>query len=263
MTDEKGERRREKGVFLFSLLPSLFSSLIVASAHAQSPPPIADNSFLIEEAYNQEPGVVQHINTFTRPNGGSSWGYSFTQEWPFLSQRYQLSYTVPVLHDETTGTGIGDVGLNFRYQLLGGAEAAVHLAPRLTVLVPTGSEERGRGAGGAGLQVNIPLSWVPRPKLAIHWNAGLTLSPGSRPTPTLGASAVWLVRPEFNLLVETLWLGGDEKSLLLNPGIRWAFNFQSGLQIVPAVAYTIGLDSNSGDGLFLYLSFEHAFRRRR
>lgn len=28
--------------------------------------PIQDNSFLIEEAYNQEFGVVQHINTFTR-----------------------------------------------------------------------------------------------------------------------------------------------------------------------------------------------------
>ena len=28
-----------------------------------APPGIADNSFLIEEAYNQEHGVVQHIST--------------------------------------------------------------------------------------------------------------------------------------------------------------------------------------------------------
>ena len=27
----------------------------------------------------------------------------------------------------------------------------------------------------------------------------------------------------------------------LNPGVRWAFDFDSGLQIVPGVAYTIGL----------------------
>jgi hypothetical protein len=33
---------------------------------AQGTPPIQDNSFLIEEAYNQEPGVVQHISVFTR-----------------------------------------------------------------------------------------------------------------------------------------------------------------------------------------------------
>src|SRR6266508_301550 len=45
--------------------------------------PIQDNSFLIEEAYNQEPGVIQHINTFARARGGG-WGYSFTEEWPVL-----------------------------------------------------------------------------------------------------------------------------------------------------------------------------------
>ena len=42
---------------------------------------IMDNSFLIEEAYNQEEGVVQHINTFMRQRHGD-WLYTFTQEWP-------------------------------------------------------------------------------------------------------------------------------------------------------------------------------------
>jgi len=78
------------------------------------------------------------------------------------------------------------------------------------------------------------------------------------------------VRPNFNLMLELLWLSTEqivgpgrrtrEGSLLLNPGVRWAFNFPSGLQIVPGVAYTVGLSHSSDDALFLYLSFEHPFR---
>ena len=65
------------------------------SAAQESPEPIADNSFLIEEAYNQEPGVVQHISNFARPEGGDAWDFGFTQEWPLGGMRHQLSYTVP------------------------------------------------------------------------------------------------------------------------------------------------------------------------
>ena len=78
------------------------SAVIVACALATSatagedPRPAAgiqDNSFLIEEAYNQEPGVVQHISSL-RGQGGELF-FNFTQEWPVLSQRHQFSYTVP------------------------------------------------------------------------------------------------------------------------------------------------------------------------
>ena len=58
--------------------------------------PISDNSFLIEEAYNQEGGVVQHISALLRAQDGA-WLYTFTQEWPFFSQRHQLGFTVPLL----------------------------------------------------------------------------------------------------------------------------------------------------------------------
>jgi hypothetical protein len=40
-----------------------------------------DNSFLIEEAYNQERGVIQHINSFARLWNSKDWAYTFTQEW--------------------------------------------------------------------------------------------------------------------------------------------------------------------------------------
>jgi hypothetical protein len=239
---------------------------------AQEPAPIADNSFLIEEAYNQEAGVVQHIGTFARAEGGDAWDFSFTQEWPLGGLRHQLSFTAPVSHAEGTGTGLGDVALNYRYQLAGEGEAPLYVAPRVSVLVPTGNEEEGRGTGTLGVQVNLPVSYVVTPALATHWNAGATL--GTDETTLdyhLGASAVWRLRPSFNLLVEAVWLSqeltaaageGREESAFLNPGVRWAHDFAGGLQIVPGVAYTIGIGPSAGeDGLFLYLSFEHPFRR--
>jgi len=113
---------------------------------------IADNSFLIEEAYNQESGVVQHISTFSRPDGGGAWAYTFTQEWPLRGMKRQLSYTVPVFQEDGSGTGLGDVALNFRYQLVGDASNGLHVAPRATLLLPTGNERRGRGAGGLGFR---------------------------------------------------------------------------------------------------------------
>src|SRR5688572_5598548 len=98
-------------------------ALSAAAAESTDPPPrnvngISDNSFLIEEAYNQGPGVVQHILTgFYNVNrlGGSddkALDLSFTQEWPLWSQTHQLSYTVPYFFTRSGGqsdNGIGDV----------------------------------------------------------------------------------------------------------------------------------------------------------
>jgi len=240
---------------------------------------IQDNSFLIAEAYNQERGVVQHINTFTRPSGGGSWGYNFTQEWPLGGIRHQLSYTVPIQND-AAGTGFGDIALNYRHQLIGDPEAAVVFAPRLSFLLPTGDHEAGRGAGGLGLQINLPLSLVLTPRLVSHWNAGATLTPSARSITgnqattanfNLGASAIWLLRPSFNLLLETLWLSTESVAaagttrdgvVLLNPGIRAAIDLANNLQIVPGISYTFDVSSGSEeDGLFVYLSLEHPFYR--
>jgi hypothetical protein len=258
------------------------AALLVCAARlaAQEPAPIADNSFLIEEAYNQETGVVQHINNFVRADGGEAWAYAFTQEWPFRGRTHQLSYTIPVLQDDASGTGIGDVLLNYRYQLVAAGDDGLHVAPRLSLVLPTGNERRGRGDGGLGLQTNLPVSLRPRSWLAMHGNAALTWTPDTKnalgETAStlnifLGGSAIWLLRRNFNLMLELLWLSTEdvvapdqrsrEDALLLNPGFRSAINFASGLQIVPGVAYTVNLaDTGGSDGLFLYLSFEHPFR---
>jgi hypothetical protein len=257
------------------LLFTVYALVAASPAVAQ----IQDNSFLIEEAYNQERGVVQHISTIERPSGGNAWAYSFTQEWPLGGIRHQLSYTLPVQNDDR-GTGVGDVGLNYRYQLVGDPEAPVVVAPRISLLLPTGNSDEGRGAGAVGFQTNIPLSVVVTPQVVTHWNAGATLTPsaknlfGAEATTTsfsLGASAIWLVRPAFNLMLEALWLSeasvagsGDtvrDELLFLNPGFRGALDLGN-LQIVPGVAYTFDLSSDSDDdALFVYLSFEHPFKR--
>ncbi len=240
---------------------------------------IQDNSFLIEEAYNQERGVVQHVNNFIRPAGGDSWAYNFTQEWPLGGIRHQLSYSVPVQHD-ADGTGLADVGVHYRHQLIGNPAASVVFAPRLSFFLPTGDHEAGRGFGSISLQTNLPLTLVLTPKLVSHWNAGLTLTPsaksltGSEATMAsfnLGTSAIWLLHPSFNLMLEALWLSVEaagtagttrEEVVLLNPGFRAAIDLANDLQIVPGLGYTFDVGSSSDEeALFVYLSLEHPFTR--
>jgi hypothetical protein len=252
------------------------------AARAQDAPrPIQDNSFLMEEAYNQESRVVQHISTFARERGSDGWSYTFTQEWPFFGQKNQLSYTIPLSRADSdgTGTGIGDVALNYRYQLVGSGDTRVAVAPRLSVILPTGSESKGRGTGGTGVQLNLPLSFMATDRLALHSNAGVTYTPraingtgahAATQAFNLGQSAILLATPTLNFMLESVWtrtemvvgegVTGDETSFLVSPGVRWAINAPSGLQIVPGLAVPIGVGPSRGErSLFLYLSFEHPF----
>jgi hypothetical protein len=263
-----------KGCSFFTL--HLLIVLGTSSLAAQ----IQDNSFLIEEAYNQEWGVVQHIGTFQRTRGGD-WALGFTQEWPLGGIRHQLSYTIPLVSSASSDVGLGDVALNYRYQLLGNPGAATVIAPRLSLLLPTGNDEAGRGAGGVGVQANLPVTLVMGRQFVTHWNAGTTITPsarnpgGAEATTTdfaLGASAIWLLRPTFNLMLESVWESAAlvtgagatsrDESWVLSPGFRLAFDLANDLQIVPGVAYSIGLSSDDEDALFLYLSFEHPFKRQ-
>lgn len=252
---------------------------------ASATPPIQDNSFLVEEAYNQNFGVVQHINSFTRSWDSKDWVYSFTQEWPAPGDaRHQLSYTLTRAHAGAfpgSGSGIGDVLLNYRYQLIGDGNAKWAFAPRLSLICPTGDSSVGRGAGGFGAQIGLPLSVVLTRKWVSHWNAGATLVPHAQDELgnqafsagyNLGQSFVWLAAPRVNFLLETVFnsvqsvSGPDQtqwsRSLFLNPGVRWAYNFKNGLQIVPGVGAPLGVGPSAGEkGIFLYLSFEHPFRR--
>ena len=271
----------------------LFSLLILASLdpvfaqNTSTPPstegPIQDNSFLAEEAYNQEPGVVQHIQTFTRMWNSKTWAYSFTQEWPVPKHwRHQLSYTlVEAKTDQNLDRSFGDLLLNYRYQLIGDGEAKLAVSPRATLIVPSGSLKNGSTYGGTGMQAVVPASLVLSRNLVSHYDLGGTWVPRARDAAgdtaasygyNAAGSLIWLAHSRLNGMFETSWSSSHLASrphgtdvlntLWLAPGARFAFNFKSGLQIVPGVAYVAGVGPSSGDhGTFFYLSFEHPMWR--
>lgn len=258
------------GFLLFGL--PLFS-------RAEQPDRIEDNSFLIEEAYNQEPGVVQHINAFIWDPDNNTWDYTFTQEWPVVSQSHQFSYILPISRVEELGhhTGLGDVVLNYRYQAI--AREGLAFAPRISLILPTGDNNDGLGTDSLGYQANLPLSIDLFERLIMHWNLGITAVPdaensiGESASNTgfnYGMSVVYLASPTFNLMLELLGTSdevtvGDgltdrEETFLISPGVRYAINLDSGLQIVPGVAVPLGIGPSEGEyGIIGYLSFEHSF----
>jgi hypothetical protein len=233
---------------------------------------IEDNSFLIEEAYNQEPGVIQHISTFQYLKQ-NKWIYTFTDEWPVPGMKHQLSMTVPVLSNGSTG--LGDIQLNYRYQAIYLKRLA--FAPRLSLLFPTGNYHKSLGSGVPGYQVSLPFSFLVSPKVVTHYNLGVTYIPlsknsdGSKSDITIynyGLSIIILLHTNFNFMFETVGYTTRTKEnnpdtqisniLLINPGFRYAINFKSGLQIVPGIATPIGIGPSSGEfNIFAYLSFEH------
>jgi hypothetical protein len=249
---------------------------------------IMDNSFLVEEAYNQEPGVVQHIFTafynVTRRHGPDdrNWDTAFTQEWPVFSQTHQFSYTIPYAFLDSGGhheDGIGDVLLNYRWQALFREETLTALAPRLSLVLPTGNEHRGLGEGSLGFQWNLPFSTAIGDRWFVHLNVGGTFL--ADPVSThgdsvyhhnIGGSIIYAINDEWHLMLESVsnWeealdVRGRrhyESSVLVSPGVRKAFNFDNGSQLVLGCAAPIGVGGHAPDyGAFLYLSFEHFLTR--
>jgi hypothetical protein len=245
---------------------------------------IMDNSFLIEEAYNQEAGIVQHIfNGIYSVDRISDThqrriDLSFTQEWPAWGQAHQLSYTVPYAFVREAGhwsDGIGDVLLNYRYQAFLNEQTLTAFSPRFSLVLPTGNERRGYGAGTLGYQWNLPFSTTFGDRWFVHANTGLTFLPEAGQEPThdflnynLGASVIYCATDRFNLMLE--WIGNWNNSAtssggvdrqffsVISPGCRTAFNFDNGSQMVLGLAIPIAVTRSAPEiGAFLYFSFEH------
>jgi hypothetical protein len=268
----EGERYPESLRF-----PSAFALALLVAASARAADrergPIQDNSFLLEEAYNQERAVMQTIQTWSRVSQTGEWLYTLTQEFPIPAERHQISYTLPILQDDAGDRGVGDLFVNYRYQLLGGADARVAIAPRVSVIAPTGNADRKIGSGGWGLQVAVPVSTMIGKKLVSHTNVGGTAIADARSGDDwnlfFGQSFVWLLHPSVNLMVEGLLYQGNggadgapHTDMTISPGVRFAIDLPHGLQVVPGIAFPIGVGGTSGkNGVFLYLSFEHPFRK--
>lgn len=243
-----------------------------------------DNSFLVEEAYNQEKGVVQHIFNgiygVDRLPGrdDKSLDLVFTQEWPVFSQKHQFSYTVPYHFVETGGqsdNGLGDVLLNYRYQAYLDEETLRAVAPRFSLVLPTGNRDYGFSDDTLGFQWNLPFSAAVGDQWFVHANSGLTFLPNAGPSPrhdllhyNLGASAIYAPYRGLHFMLEWVGLwnervdpsGAHEREFeaVISPGLRRAFNYANGSQLVLGLGIPVGLTRSAPDvGVFIYLSFEH------
>ena len=272
----------------------LWAVLLCSMARAAEERPIdviEDNSFLIEEAYNQEPGVVQHIfnAVYTTSGAQHGWLFNFTQEWPVFSQDHQFSYTIlsgHLIEEPDRIYGIGDMLLNYRYQALEEGEFKPAFAPRFSLILPTGNRDRGTGNGVVGYQWALPFSKKLGPRFATNANLGVTYFPGVRErlggstgplsprhslvTYNLGASGIFALLPRFHLMLE--WIGVFQESIndagkarreflpVISPGFRTAVVNEEKLQVVVGAGAPIGLNHNATNvGALLYLSIEHNF----
>lgn len=278
--------------YAFGILFSLFVSAIQLSysqsksdldgSNSNTPKyskAIEDNSFLMEEAYNQEEGVIQHISALMRDHF-NNYIYTFTEEWPVFGQTHQLSATIPFSYfNSSSNSGLGDIYLNYRYQLLGNDDW-ITSAPRFSILLPTGNPQKGLGEDVTGFQVNVPVSKRLSNQFVMHLNAGFTTLPNSKAiigeneikktltSYNYGISFIWLMNYRFNFMLE--YVGNslaefDESGTVqhnlvhtFNPGIRYAIDIGD-LQIVPGIAVPINFEKDgSNTSLLMYLSFEHS-----
>ena len=264
-----------------AVLLALAGSAFAQRAGAPEPFRITDNSFLVEEAFNQERGVVQNIFGATRIAG--TWNATFTQEWPVPGQAHQLSYTL-VLLSEGPSAGFGDMLVNYRYQLMTEGPGKPACSPRASLILPTGNNDEDLGNGSVGIQVNLPFSkqtgdWY------WHWNAGLTWLERARATfrvgdqaivrthrlasPYLAASAIYRVRPMLHLMLESLWTSdqtieetgiGRDETFTVSPGIRGGWDIGE-KQVVLGFAVPVTWSGGAQTGVFAYASYELPFRK--
>jgi len=225
---------------------------------------ILDNSFLIEEAFNQDSGVVQTMGTF-RVGRDREWDASLTQEWPLFGQTHQISYSIP--YGVIAGArGVGDVMVNYRLQLTTDDRGRPAFSPRLSLIVPTGDSGRGLGDGGFGWQVNLPFS-EQAGDTYLHWNVGFTQIPSAdRPEGAhdvrqahAGASAIWRAWPMINLMMEAL-VEGTER-VTVSPGVRIGWNRGESQWVLGLAAPVAREDAATAVSAFTYLSYEFPFKR--
>jgi DtxR family transcriptional regulator, Mn-dependent transcriptional regulator len=260
------------------MLLSLAATATAQQGGAANPPvepfKISDNSFLVEEAFNQEAGVFQNIFNAARSNG--DWAATFTQEWPVVIQAHQFSYTLS--WGSAAGDAVfGDTMLNYRYQAMLEGPGRPAFSPRVSLILPTASE--GAGDESAGLQFNLPFS-KQTGDVYWHWNAGLTWLPSanlgdetrSLESPFIAGSAIVRLHPMLHAMVESVVNFDEqpaslgtvrEKLFTISPGMRGGWNLGNQQLIVGiAVPFTWSDVNDRDTAAFFYLSYELPFKKQ-
>jgi len=245
---------------------------------------IDDNSFLLEEGYSQDAGTVQHIfYSILYASAPKDIYFNYSQEWG-LSERHQVGFSLPATIYENTGDGIGDLFLDYRFQLTK-RSGVVAIAPRFSLIVPTGNYRKGLGYDTVGLQTNWAFSKLWNTHFASHWNIGATLLPYAKQLlPSglserqflanfnFGTSVAWMVSNRFNMVLEFVGNVGSEINnnrninlfgqYILNPGMSTSFDIGP-VEIVPGLSAPLTWTRDRFQaGAFLYLSVQHPFRKQ-
>lgn len=252
-------------------------------------PNIEDNSMFIEEAFNQERAVIQHISNLIIVD--KTMQYVYTQEIPLPTEKHQLSVGIVYNYNKENPSneraGFGDLYINYRPMLMSKEDWAL-VIPRFTIIAPTGNAKYGYGSGGWGAQFNMAVTKRLNSKITTHWNAGATrifnekyyeedanvsglfhLSNKKHHNSfNLGASAIYLVSDSFNFLCEYTYSNSQVfndtgtstmnlKEMTVNPGFRFAFSLGV-TQIVPGLGIPLFFEdgNHTSTGAFVYLSIE-------
>lgn len=234
---------------------------------------IVDNSFFVEEAFNQDRGVFQNIFSWSR--SGSDWNASFTQEWPAPGVTHQLSYAIPFVGGGMP-THVGGVLLNYRMQVLGEGLRHPAFSPRFSVILPTGRDidESDR----PGVQFNLPIS-KQFGDFYVHLNAGATWLHGVKagetprtnvPSPVYAGSVIWHARPYLNLMLESVLTMQEtvidedttsaQRIATIAPGMRGGWTIGDRQVILGgAVPISFAEGEPRSTALLLYVSYELPF----
>lgn len=253
-------------------------------------PAFEDNSFLFDEAINQEKGIMQYVSSlyFDNVNGGNLI-FGFTNEIPLVGERHQLNYTINYHLDRLTPAnghtnGFGDLSIGYHYKA-SGKRNWIMAIPGISLIIPTGNAQEGRGIGGMGARAGISFTKRLSHKWVTHYTLGYTFIAqadrysypmGGQPVLAyeknlqyagVGGGVTWYVSRKKVLFAELISnfitdIRGDGSLLrrnlaTINPGFRFAIDANN-IQIVPGISTPIVLADGAFSrlGIFFYLSIE-------
>lgn len=197
---------------------------------------LQSNALLVETAYHQDEGELQHSFSFARGNRGN-WSFNFTEEIPLGGEKHQLSFSLPaqMVRDGADGIrGFGDTKFEYSYFLYGSNSSRITIAPGFGLTIPTGNSRKELGAGASGVSFKIPVSVMLSKRCASNSTFETTFTKsarnheGERAYVTdfeIGQSIVWFAKPNLNFLIEAVWERNQE---VIGDGLRKASrNFSS------------------------------------
>lgn len=230
---------------------------------------VEDNSFLLEEAYNQNPGEIQLIQRYQtfqheRPE------YGVEIEAPITDNTHQFSLAIGRQEN------LSDLEVGYRFQAIN-VEGKM-LTEGLRIILPTGSLRNESDHGVVGYEWLQSATVVFNEKISNHWNLGVRVYPNAESPSTSddrtltnfigGTSLVYYYQEDLNFLLEGLFESEEmiddrgeiesEVRFTLNPGVRFAWNIDwQKSQIVPGIAFPVVFnDEKTNPGVFFYFSWE-------